>query len=1304
MNITMKKNSMRKKAILTFCFYTFFCVQWVVAQQYKALVSEDFGTGTREPSLTPANNIAPGTTTYAAHTTLGNASNASLLDGYYVIGLNSNNFDYYGSYANAWQHGGDHTTGSGYMMMINANPARLGEVNGQYYVYKTSAFDIPGAQYLITYWAANLMRFDYNTSDTGPWGNNNGGTFKNGHIGLAIRNNPTGTGTLHGGDSWILPKAGTAGAPPANNGSGLPWVSKSLSFTLPTTYSSGTPLYFNFYNSDPYGSSSNAAYGNDLAIDDIVIQMRVVTLTGTIFYDTNSDGVKSASEVGTNGISTPLYVYFTKADGTIISKAQVQADGTYSLTGDQGIPYVTNNIGMKLLVSPVDLELGDTVTTATPPANYSFVSENINGSTMLTKGSVDGTMIVIRSDQDINNINFGVNCNAQVVAGTASSNQTINSGTAPAALSLAGSTGNIQWQVSTDNVTFTNVASGGTATSYSPGTLTSTRYYRALLTSAGGCTATTNVVTITVVCPAATITASSTTICSGSSVTLTSSATAGNQWYRNGTLIGGATAQTYSATTAGTYTVIVTTGGCTSPPSSGITLTVTTTPTTPTVTASSTTICSGSSVTLTSSATAGNQWYRNGTLIGGATAQTYSATTAGTYTVIVTTGGCTSSPSSGTTLTTGTNPVISTHPTSASYCENETATALTVSASGTGLSYQWYISSSNTNTGGTSIATTQNYIPSTNSIGTSYYYVVVTNSSGCSVTSNVAAVIINTCVNPCAISATNPDTDGDGIADVCDLDDDNDGILDTEECPTINTMPLFHLFDLDPYSTSDGIQLYKQLDGVGSAFVCPTTDCSTNPLGQLYKTTNIYQYTTNLAYDDGRYYVVNSSGNLLFTDNIVVGNFTNLGSANIGSGFKNLAYDNGMFYHWKRVGSTNDITLYSSPNPVSVAWTLMGTVTSRPFAYSSGGYNYELKDIAVNDGNFMFMYYATNSPITSQYNNIRTRVFSSNSPISATPVWNALGTTNFGDGVFNIAQGSQDILVFCDTDGDGIPNHLDLDSDNDGCPDAIEGGASITTTVAAAGTLQGGITGTTSGTYNQPILLNIGNTVNTNATSSSYGVPTVAGSGQSVGTSQTANTVITTITAGTNQTIDSGFAPAAISLSGTTTGVGIQWQVSTDNVTFTNITPAATGTSYSPGALTATRYYRALLTSAGGCTATTNVVTITVNQYCYENPGTSATAKPVKHGITVLGRAGKTGANGNANDWPMVRNSAYTALEGKTKGFVITRIANPETAITDPKIGMMVFDTDADAGKGCLKINTTGTSTGWKCFTKQSCP
>ena len=46
----------------------------------------------------------------------------------------------------------------------------------------------------------------------------------------------------------------------------------------------------------------------------------------------------------------------------------------------------------------------------------------------------------------------------------------------------------------------------------------------------------------------------------------------------------------------------------------------------------------------------------------------------------------------------------------------------------------------------------------------------------------------------CLVSASNPDSDGDGIADDCDLDDDNDGILDTAECSnTINDMLTNHL-------------------------------------------------------------------------------------------------------------------------------------------------------------------------------------------------------------------------------------------------------------------------------------------------------------------------------------------------------------------------------------------------------------------------------------------------------------------------------------------------------------------------------
>ena len=72
-------------------------------------------------------------------------------------------------------------------------------------------------------------------------------------------------------------------------------------------------------------------------------------------------------------------------------------------------------------------------------------------------------------------------------------------------------------------------------------------------------------------------------------------------------------------------------------------------------------------------------------------------------------------------------------------------------------------------------------------------------------------------------------------------------------------------------------------------------------------------------------------------------------------------------------------------------------------------------------------------------------------------------------------------LISCDYDGDGIPNDLDLDSDNDGCFDAIEGGGSFT-----------------SANVNVDGRLTI-NSVNSN------GVPNVITSGQSIGTSQNEN-------------------------------------------------------------------------------------------------------------------------------------------------------------------------------------------------------
>ncbi|UOE41613.1 hypothetical protein MTP09_02960 [Chryseobacterium suipulveris] len=103
--------------------------------------------------------------------------------------------------------------------------------------------------------------------------------------------------------------------------------------------------------------------------------------------------------------------------------------------------------------------------------------------------------------------------------------------------------------------------------------------------------------------------------------------------------------------------------------------------------------------------------------------------------------------------------------------------------------------------------------------------------------------------------------------------------------------------------------------------------------------------------------------------------------------------------------------------------------------------------------------------------------------------------------------------------------------------------------------------------------------------------------------------------------------------------------------------------------------------------------TVVVEQCaCHNDPNTSTAGLPVKHGITLLKRAGAD--NGN---WPMLRNSAHTALESNVKGFVITRIATADLPnITNPVEGMMVYDTTAK----CLKLFADGV---WSCFNTPAC-
>jgi hypothetical protein len=344
-------------------------------------------------------------------------------------------------------------------------------------------------------------------------------------------------------------------------------------------------------------------------------------------------------------------------------------------------------------------------------------------------------------------------------------------------------------------------------------------------------------------------------VCEGTAaIVLTSSAGAGNQWYKDGALIGGATLTTLNITTApgnsGSYTVISTVSGCSSLVSAATSVTINPLPlTTPIVTPATPTVCNGSTVTvnvagsqaginyelfdggtslssttagtggainlvtsaltanttitvratnpvtgcsvlltgtsvvtvnpipvtptinpvgpvvvcegtaaivLTSSAGAGNQWYKDGALIGGATLTTLNITTApgnsGSYTVISTVSGCSSLVSAATSVTINplplTTPIVT--PATPTVCNGSTVT-VNVAGSQAGINYELF-------DGGTSLSSTTagtggaiNLVTSALTANTTITVRATNPVTGCSVLLTGTSVVT---VNPIPVTPT----------------------------------------------------------------------------------------------------------------------------------------------------------------------------------------------------------------------------------------------------------------------------------------------------------------------------------------------------------------------------------------------------------------------------------------------------------------------------------------------------------------------------------------------------------------------
>ncbi|WP_242804137.1 CshA/CshB family fibrillar adhesin-related protein [Chryseobacterium aahli] len=462
------------------------------------------------------------------------------------------------------------------------------------------------------------------------------------------------------------------------------------------------------------------------------------------------------------------------------------------------------------------------------------------------------------------------------------------------------------------------------------------------------------------------------------------------------------------------------------------------------------------------------------------------------------------------------------------------------------------------------------------------------------------------------------DSDGDGVADTSDLDDDNDGILDTLEMYCDQTTPPNGVF---PATNSPATApaftnqlLFFDWSGVTLSNASPSATRSVVFNGITYTATvsgyNSTANSTMIANDIltwngpsqmiGRYYNVNGTNfkEVFFTPS----NVTSTNNFN----FKITATKGSVIY-------PVDIVVFDSE-------TSNNFLSTEKVKYVTSGSNFSLLE-KTGTGSIP-------GNITGEGTNTLTYLLTENTNVNALYVTSGYDfTINASVEMTNLSQQAIGfaVRVFCDNDNDGVPSYLDLDSDGDGCSDAIEGESAFTASNLVNSGMPGGNSGGSyTGTSTTPVTQNLGNTVGSTATT--IGVPTIAGAGQTIGDSQ-------------NGAVSS----------------------------------QCSSTCYKPGILD------------------------TANTY------------PTKHGITALGRAGAESEN-----WPMVRQSAWTVLEAKTKGFVLNRVkfnaSNLPVAadgttlvITSPIEGMMVYDTT----NNCLKVYTSndgGTTYAWHCMATQTCP
>ncbi|WP_405415208.1 beta strand repeat-containing protein [Maribacter sp. Asnod1-A12] len=307
-------------------------------------------------------------------------------------------------------------------------------------------------------------------------------------------------------------------------------------------------------------------------------------------------------------------------------------------------------------------------------------------------------------------------------------------------------------------------------------------------------------------------------------------------------------------------------------------------------------------------------------------------------------------------------------------------------------------------------------------------------------------------IDPCG----SIDTDNDGYFDNCDDDDDNDGILDTDEgySETVTNYlanPSFESNDPTIGNSRGGSFLGPGTGNVGVAV---------DDWDLVWGTADLYDNTTisGFSASDGDYYIGFHSGDgasesydtsSANTREVVVHNL----AAPLLAGVEYI-------FTFDMAASTFDSNFSATSASIEFYTINVGNTAIEGDDDSDGIYNYSDLDYidannlyqdgttvgALDDGNPGIEYVGLYGPV-DEYSNGWTTITFTFTPSSDIDRLFFTPTSGVSEAVLMdnlILEETSATFTSIDTDGDGTADHLDTDADNDGCPDALEGDGTYT--------------------------------------------------------------------------------------------------------------------------------------------------------------------------------------------------------------------------------------------------------------------